>query len=121
MPLYDYRCTACGDRFEVMHGVHAPGPESCPACGSGPVVKALAAPAIVFKGSGWAKIDRRASASTRGGGDAGKDSGGTGTDTTRDGKAGGTGSPASGDGGSAAGSGASSGSGSAGNASGGGD
>jgi putative FmdB family regulatory protein len=59
MPIYDYVCEACGHRLEVMHGVDAPGPATCPACGASPMRKAIAAPAVVFKGSGWAKKDRR--------------------------------------------------------------
>ena len=59
MPTYDYACAACGHRFEVVHGVHGHGPETCPNCGGGPVRKAIAAPTVVFKGSGWAKVDRR--------------------------------------------------------------
>ena len=62
MPLYDYDCAACGRRFEVIHGVNDPPPGQCPLCGSGPVRKAFAAPAIHFKGSGWAKKERRAAA-----------------------------------------------------------
>lgn len=62
MPLYDYDCLACGRRVEVVHGVHAPGPVHCPNCGGGPLKKAIAAPAIHFKGSGWAKKERRATA-----------------------------------------------------------
>jgi putative FmdB family regulatory protein len=65
VPLYDYDCTACGRRFEVIHGVHADGPAACPLCGGGPVRKAFAAPAIHFKGSGWAKKERRAAAKSR--------------------------------------------------------
>jgi putative FmdB family regulatory protein len=60
MPLYDYDCLACGRRIEVIHGVYAPGPTHCPNCGSGPLKKAIAAPAVHYKGSGWAKRDRRA-------------------------------------------------------------
>lgn len=60
MPIYDYQCAACGHRFEAIHGVHADGPSACPACGSAGVRKAFVAPAIHFKGSGWAKRDRRA-------------------------------------------------------------
>ena len=63
MPLYDYDCAACGRRFEVVHGLHAPAPEACPLCGGGPVRKAFAPPAIHFKGSGWAKKERRSAAS----------------------------------------------------------
>jgi len=62
MPLYDYECAACGHRFEVIHGVHDTGPSTCPHCGKGPVRKAFAPPAIHFKGSGWAKKERRSAA-----------------------------------------------------------
>jgi putative FmdB family regulatory protein len=58
MPLYDYVCTACGTRVEVSHGVHAAGPAACAVCG-GSLRKAVSAPAVVFKGSGWAKMDAR--------------------------------------------------------------
>ena len=74
MPLYDYDCAACGRRFEVIHGVHAEGPSSCPLCGSGPVRKAIAAPTIHFKGSGWAKKERRAGTRTGAGTGSGGDS-----------------------------------------------
>ena len=64
MPTYDYACAACGHRFEVVHGVHGHGPETCPNCGEGPVRKAFAPPTVVFKGSGWAKVDRRTSSNS---------------------------------------------------------
>jgi putative FmdB family regulatory protein len=62
MPLYDYDCVACGRRVEVVHGVHAPGPTHCPNCGSGPLRKAITAAAVHYKGAGWAKKERRATA-----------------------------------------------------------
>ena len=62
MPIYDYTCRACGSVTEVIHGIHDQGPRYCPSCGAeGTMRKALTAPAIVFKGSGWAKVDRRSS------------------------------------------------------------
>ena len=64
MPVYDYDCAACGTRFEVIHGVHADSPATCPACGRGPVRKAVTAPAVHYKGSGWAKKERRSGSST---------------------------------------------------------
>jgi putative FmdB family regulatory protein len=64
VPLYDYDCAACGRRFEVIHGIHDGPPTECPLCGSGPVRKAFAAPAVHFKGSGWAKKERRAAVKT---------------------------------------------------------
>ena len=64
MPTYDYVCTVCGHRLEVVHGIHVLGPTTCPVCG-GPMRKAFAAPAVHFKGSGWAKKDRGAAVATR--------------------------------------------------------
>jgi putative FmdB family regulatory protein len=62
MPVYDYDCAACGRRFEVIHGVHAEGPTACPLCGEGPVRKAVTAAAVHYRGSGWAKKERRSAA-----------------------------------------------------------
>ncbi len=70
MPLYDYDCAACGRRFEAIHGVHDDPPAACPLCGSGPVRKAISAPAFHFKGSGWAKKERRSTPSSGGGASA---------------------------------------------------
>jgi putative FmdB family regulatory protein len=66
VPLYDYDCAACGRRFELIHGVHVEPPTTCPLCGSGPIRKAIVAPAIHYKGSGWAKKERRATAASGG-------------------------------------------------------
>jgi putative FmdB family regulatory protein len=75
MPLYDYDCAACGRRFEAIHGVHEDSPASCPLCGSGPVRKAISAPAFHFKGSGWAKKERRPVPSSTGSSTDGAESG----------------------------------------------
>jgi putative FmdB family regulatory protein len=75
MPIYEYRCTACGQVTDILHGIYDPTPTFCPACGEeGTLKKAFAAPAIHFKGTGWAKKDRSASTAP------GKRS----TDTSRD-------------------------------------
>jgi putative FmdB family regulatory protein len=66
MPIYDYRCSNCGQMTEVIHGIDAPAPRFCPACGAeGTLRKAFAAPAVLFKGSGWAKKDRSSSSASR--------------------------------------------------------
>jgi putative FmdB family regulatory protein len=64
MPIYDYVCGACRHRFEVLHGINEAGPSQCPLC-EGPVSRAFAPPTIHFKGSGWARMDRRVSSSPR--------------------------------------------------------
>jgi putative FmdB family regulatory protein len=75
MPTYDYVCEACGHRLEVRHAIGAQGPSQCPNCHSHALRKAIAAPAIVFKGSGWAKKDRGTSRASRAGANAGRTSG----------------------------------------------
>ena len=62
MPLYDYECRNCGHTVEVLHGVNDPGPTACERCG-GTMRKLFSLPAIVFKGSGFAKKDFRDSRS----------------------------------------------------------
>ena len=67
MPVYDYLCSACDHRADILHGINDPGPRYCPSCGAEATMrKQFAAPAIHFKGTGWAKKDRGGSgASTR--------------------------------------------------------
>ena len=52
MPLYEYQCDACSNRFERIRKFSDPPVETCPACG-GTVRKLLSSPAIQFKGTGW--------------------------------------------------------------------
>jgi len=59
MPIYDYICAKCGHELEVIHSVTADGPV-CPKCG-GPMKKAIVAPAVHFKGSGWARKEKSGS------------------------------------------------------------
>jgi putative FmdB family regulatory protein len=81
VPAYDYLCDNCGHRFEVLHGVHAEGPTICPNCGSRRLRKAISAPAVHFKGSGWAKKERRTAAASVGSGSGGATSDGSDGDT----------------------------------------
>jgi putative FmdB family regulatory protein len=54
MPLYEYECDACHQRFEVIQKKFSdPAPEACARCGKGPVHRLQSTPAIQFKGSGW--------------------------------------------------------------------
>jgi len=53
MPLYEYQCEACGQRFEIIQKFSDPHAETCKLCGKGPVHRLLSTPAIQFKGSGW--------------------------------------------------------------------
>ncbi|MGH9605835.1 MAG: FmdB family zinc ribbon protein [Terracidiphilus sp.] len=52
MPLYEYRCTQCGHRFEKIQSFSAEPETECPKC-HGPLIRPLTAPALQFKGAGW--------------------------------------------------------------------
>ncbi|MBF0624228.1 MAG: zinc ribbon domain-containing protein [Magnetococcales bacterium] len=41
MPLYDYKCNACGGRFELNHAMSAPVVTKCPGCGQEKLRKVL--------------------------------------------------------------------------------
>jgi len=52
MPIYEYQCTKCRSKFEVVRKVSDPPLKKCERC-NGPLRKLFAAPAIQFKGSGF--------------------------------------------------------------------
>ena len=56
MPLYEYECDKCGQRFERIQKFSDPLVEVCPHC-EGPVRKLISSPAIQFKGTGWYVTD----------------------------------------------------------------
>ncbi len=52
MPAYDYKCNACGHRFEERQSFYADPVAACPLCESAASRQFVAVP-IVFKGSGF--------------------------------------------------------------------
>ena len=74
MPLYEYRCTQCGYRFEKIQSFDSVPETECSKCG-GTLKRPLTAPAFQFKGSGWYVNDyapKGASSSAEGGTSSGK-------------------------------------------------
>jgi putative FmdB family regulatory protein len=61
VPFYDYVCEDCGYEMEVMHSVHEHGPGECPRC-QGHMRNCISAPAVHFKGTGWARTSRKSKA-----------------------------------------------------------
>ncbi len=73
MPIYAYRCEACGHAKDVLQKMSDPVLTECPACGAAAFKKQLAAPPFQLKGSGWYVTDFRGGAPAAGG-EAAKDS-----------------------------------------------
>lgn len=57
MPIYEFECTDCGDRFERLQKLSDPDPTVCPQCGAPRVKRRLTAPAFRLAGSGWYETD----------------------------------------------------------------
>jgi putative FmdB family regulatory protein len=53
LPLYAYRCTSCGNKFEKIQNFSAEPETVCPKCGKATLIRPLTAPRLNFKGAGW--------------------------------------------------------------------
>jgi putative FmdB family regulatory protein len=58
LPLYEYRCSSCGESVDITHGFKETVSQPCAACG-GPLVRVFNPAGIVFKGSGFYVTDSR--------------------------------------------------------------
>ncbi len=79
MPIYEYRCSACGHELESLQKLRDAPLVTCPACGAETLVKKVSAAGFQLKGSGWyatdfrnagkppAKVDKQAGAEATGG------------------------------------------------------
>lgn len=63
MPTYEYECTACHRRLEVVQRFSDSPLTTCEECG-GDLKKVISAPGIVFKGGGFYKTDSRGTSSS---------------------------------------------------------
>jgi putative FmdB family regulatory protein len=57
MPIYEYRCAACGFQCEYLRKVTDPSLGVCPECGKDTFKKLLTAAGFQLKGSGWYATD----------------------------------------------------------------
>ena len=62
MPFYDYHCTRCDTTVELLHGIEDETKRTHEGCG-GALDRQFSATSVHFKGSGWAKLDRRSGGS----------------------------------------------------------
>lgn len=78
MPTYSYRCTECGEAFDIQQAFTDESLTECPAC-SGRLRKLYGTVGVTFNGSGFYRTDSRAAAK---GGATGSESGGSSGDSS---------------------------------------
>jgi len=54
MPVYEFVCSKCGERSEVLVKLGTKKEPVCDMCGK-QMKKVMSAPAFILKGSGWAR------------------------------------------------------------------
>lgn len=67
MPIYAYRCSACGHAKDVLQKLSDAPLTTCPACGADAFGKQVTAAGFQLKGSGWYVTDFRGGNSSGGG------------------------------------------------------
>jgi putative FmdB family regulatory protein len=61
MPIYEYRCDACGEGHEALRKVSDPALTQCPNCGEERLRKLVSAAGFRLAGSGWYETDFKSS------------------------------------------------------------
>ena len=61
MPIYEYRCSACGFEKDALQKMADPPLVECPTCGKPALVKLVSAAGFQLKGSGWYATDFKSS------------------------------------------------------------
>jgi len=57
MPIYEYKCEACGHVFESLQKISDAPLVECPVCGKETLRKLISSPAFRLKGGGWYETD----------------------------------------------------------------
>jgi len=57
MPIYEYRCSACGFEKDALQKMSDAPLVDCPGCGKPALVKQISAAGFQLKGSGWYATD----------------------------------------------------------------
>ena len=61
MPIYEYRCGACGHELEVLQKLSEAPLSDCPECHKPSLTKLISAVGFQLKGSGWYATDFKSS------------------------------------------------------------
>jgi putative FmdB family regulatory protein len=66
MPIYAYRCTACGYHNDYLQKLSEPVLTDCPECGKSTFAKQVTAAGFQLKGTGWYATDFKNKGSAKG-------------------------------------------------------
>jgi putative FmdB family regulatory protein len=76
MPIYEYRCSACGYQNDYLQKISEPPLTDCPECGKSTFSKQVTAAGFQLKGTGWYATDFKNNGTSKPGakkgGEAGK-------------------------------------------------
>ena len=65
MPIYEYRCDACGHRLDALQKLADDPLRDCPACMETALRRLVSAPNFRLKGKGWYETDFKSDKETR--------------------------------------------------------
>jgi putative FmdB family regulatory protein len=65
MPIYEYKCHACGHTLEVLQKISDSPLTECPNCGKSSLDKVISATQFQLKGSGWYATDFKTSSAPK--------------------------------------------------------
>lgn len=84
MPIYEYRCDACGHELEAIQKMSDAPLTDCPACHRTDLKKLISAAGFRLKGGGWYETDFKAGAKKKNLSGAGAESPATGSSSGGD-------------------------------------
>lgn len=65
MPIYEYRCGACGHEIEALQKLSDEPLKECSECSDGQLKRLISAPNFRLKGSGWYETDFKSESDTK--------------------------------------------------------
>lgn len=93
MPTYSYRCTECGNAFDIQQAFTDDALTECPSC-SGRLRKLFGTVGVTFNGSGFYRTDSRSAPKDSSSGSSSSGSDGSGGGSSSGGSSSSTSSPA---------------------------
>jgi len=65
MPIYEYRCDACGHELDALQKLSDDPLRDCPECSAAALRRLMSAPSFRLKGSGWYETDFKSDKETK--------------------------------------------------------